>query len=87
MSVVALCPGAVDTTMFRESTLDELDTAGRRALLERLPGGALIDPAAIAELVWWLCTEAGRVLHGAVIDASGGLGTHPGLVTGGGVGR
>jgi hypothetical protein len=42
----------------------------------------LLRPDEIANLVWWLCGDDARVLHGAVLDASMGLGAHPGLLTG-----
>jgi NAD(P)-dependent dehydrogenase (short-subunit alcohol dehydrogenase family) len=80
--VVAVCPGAVDTEMLRASTLDGLSAAGRDALLARLPGGRLIRPEEVAELIHWLTLPAAALLHGAVIDASLGLGSHPGLLTG-----
>ena len=80
--VFAVCPGAVDTEMLRASTLDGLSTTGRDALLARLPGGRLIRPEEVAELIHWLTLPAAALLHGAVIDASLGLGTHPGLLTG-----
>ena len=32
-------------------------------------------------MVWWLTGEAAVPLHGAVIDASMGLGVHPGLLS------
>lgn len=83
VDVYAVCPGAVDTPMFRASTLDPLPGPRRRTLVSRLPKGRLIAPAEIADVVWWLCGDAGRVLHGAVIDASMGLGVHPGLLTSG----
>lgn len=82
VDVTCVCPGAVDTPMFRASTLDGLDADERRAVEARLPKGRLIEPAEIAEVVHWLTTDAGRVLHGAVLDASLGLGVHPGLLTG-----
>lgn len=80
--VVAVCPGAVDTTMFRASTLSPLADDAREALVERLPGGRVIEAEEIAELVHWLTTPAAAPLHGAVIDASMGLGVHPGLLAG-----
>jgi NAD(P)-dependent dehydrogenase (short-subunit alcohol dehydrogenase family) len=80
--VVAVCPGAVDTEMLRASTLDGLSTEGRTALLARLPGGRLIRPEEVAELIHWLTSPAAELLHGAVIDASLGLGSHPGLLAG-----
>jgi NAD(P)-dependent dehydrogenase (short-subunit alcohol dehydrogenase family) len=82
VEVFAVCPGAVDTGMFQASTLDPLTPQRRQALVDGLPKGRLIEPAEIAELVWWLCGEQARVLHGAVIDASMGLGVHPALLAG-----
>ncbi|KIF01840.1 oxidoreductase [Streptomyces sp. RSD-27] len=85
VDVFALCPGAVDTTMFRASTLDGLSDAERAALSARLPKGRMITSEEIAEQVRWLAGEHSTPLHGAVIDASMGLGVHPGLLTGTGV--
>jgi len=82
VGVFGLCPGAVDTTMFAESTLDGRSPSQQEELRHRLPQHRLIDPAALAEVLWWLCSGAARLLHGAVIDASMGLGVHPGLITG-----
>jgi NAD(P)-dependent dehydrogenase (short-subunit alcohol dehydrogenase family) len=82
IGVFAICPGAVETTMLEESTLARLPAPRRRELEARLPQGRLIQPMEIAELVWWLATETAQVLHGSVIDASMGLGVHPGLLTG-----
>jgi NAD(P)-dependent dehydrogenase (short-subunit alcohol dehydrogenase family) len=83
VEVFAVCPGAVDTGMFQASTLDPLTPQCRQALVDGLPKGRLIQPGEIAELVWWLCRAEARVLHGAVIDASMGLGVHPGLLAAG----
>jgi NAD(P)-dependent dehydrogenase (short-subunit alcohol dehydrogenase family) len=80
VDVFAVCPGAVDTPMFRASTLDSLTPERRQAVIDDLPAGRLIEPEEIAELIWWLCGAPARVLHGAVIDASMGLGVHPGLL-------
>lgn len=82
VDVFAICPGAVETSMFEASTLGRLSAAQRAKFVSRLPKGRLIQPAEIAELVWWLCGDDARVLHGTVIDASLGLGVHPGLLTG-----
>lgn len=78
IDVFTVCPGAVDTPMFRQSSVDHLAPADRDAMLARLPGGRMIEPEEIAELVFYLCGEEGRVLHGAVIDASFGVGLRPG---------
>ncbi|HEU5160747.1 MAG TPA: SDR family NAD(P)-dependent oxidoreductase [Streptosporangiaceae bacterium] len=82
VDVFAICPGAVDTEMLAASTLARLTPDRRRALEARLPMGRLLRPEEIANLVWWLCGDDARALHGAVIDASMGLGAHPGLLGG-----
>jgi len=82
VDVFAVCPGAVETDMFEASTLNPLSPQDRARLIARLPKGRLIQAEEIAEIVWWLCGDAGRVMHGAVVDASLGLGVHPGLLTG-----
>jgi NAD(P)-dependent dehydrogenase (short-subunit alcohol dehydrogenase family) len=83
VDVFALCPGAVETGMFEASTLGKLLPRERAALTARLPRGRLIRPEEIAELVWWLAGEHSAALHGAVIDASMGLGVNPALLTAG----
>ncbi len=83
LHVIAVCPGAVDTPMFQASTLDPMDDVERKRFVSRLPRGRLIEPEEIAELLWWLSTDGSEVMHGAVIDASMGVGVHPELVTGG----
>lgn len=81
VDVFCACPGATDTPMLRASTLDHLDDSGRRGLIRRLPDGRLVHPDEIGELIAWLCGDSARVLRGAVLDASLGLGVHPGLLT------
>lgn len=80
VDVFALCPGATDTEMFRQSTLNHLSEAERAEFLAGLPKGRLIRPEEIAEVVAYLALPGSTVLHGAVIDASMGLGVRPGLV-------
>ena len=80
VDVFALCPGATDTEMFRQSTLNHLTEAERAAFLAGLPKGRLIRPEEIADVVAFLASPASNVLHGAVLDASMGLGVRPGLV-------
>lgn len=41
----------------------------------------MIQPEEIATLVAFLVSPASTVLHGAVIDASMGLGVRPGLIS------
>ena len=82
IDVFALCPGATDTPMFRSSTLDPLGTVERDAFVAALPKGRLIDPAEIAQLIVFLASQYSAPLHGAVVDASMGLGVRPGRITG-----
>jgi len=81
VDVFALCPGATDTEMFRQSTLNALSSRQRAAFLARLPKKRLIAPAEIAEVIAFLAGPHSGVLHGAVIDASMGLGVRPGRMT------
>jgi NAD(P)-dependent dehydrogenase (short-subunit alcohol dehydrogenase family) len=80
VDVFTVCPGATRTSMFEASTLGSLSPVERERFLAALPKGRLVEPDEIAELVVFLCGESGRVLHGAVIDASLGLGVNPGLL-------
>src|SRR5262245_33167417 len=82
IDVFVLCPGATDTEMFQRSTLDKLNREERERFLARLPKRRLITPAEIAGVIVFLASEHSTVLHGAVLDASMGLGVHPGLLTG-----
>jgi NAD(P)-dependent dehydrogenase (short-subunit alcohol dehydrogenase family) len=77
----SVCPGAVNTRMFRESSLDHLSPADREAFISHLPQRRLIEPEEVAALILFLCTPAGSICRGAVIDASLGLGVRPGLVS------
>jgi NAD(P)-dependent dehydrogenase (short-subunit alcohol dehydrogenase family) len=85
VDVFAVNPGAVETNMLEASTLSDLPPEGRAALAARLPRGRLLAPEEIASVVWWLTGEDAIPLHGAVIDASMGLGVHPGLLSHAGV--
>lgn len=81
IDVFAICPGATDTKMFRASSLDHLSADERHAFERSLPKGRLIDPVEIANIVLFLASEYSTPMHGAVIDASMGLGVRPGLST------
>ncbi|MFL6123900.1 SDR family NAD(P)-dependent oxidoreductase [Actinophytocola sp.] len=85
VDMFAVNPGAVETNMLEASTLRALSPDQRAALEARLPRGRLLNPEEIASIVWWLTGEPATPLHGAVIDASMGLGVHPGLLTQGAV--
>jgi len=77
IDVFAVCPGATRTSMFDASTLSRLDAAAQQALIQNLPKGRLIEPQEIADLCLFLGSDLSQVLHGAVIDASMGLGVNP----------
>jgi NAD(P)-dependent dehydrogenase (short-subunit alcohol dehydrogenase family) len=66
--VNAICPGTVDTPMFRASMPE--------ALVERLvrtnPVGRLAEAREIAEIALWLCDEAPGFLTGQAIVVDGG---------------
>ncbi|MFC3630519.1 SDR family NAD(P)-dependent oxidoreductase [Paracoccus angustae] len=81
VDVFAICPGATNTPMFHASTLSKLSRKDLTAFLSRLPKGRLIEPSEIAALVHFLSSPPSRVLHGAVLDASMGLGVRPGLMS------
>lgn len=81
VDIFAICPGATETPMFEASTLQSFDGDERSAFVSNLPKGRLVQAEEIADLALYLCTEAGRVLHGAILDASLGLGVNPALVT------
>lgn len=80
ISVFTICPGATQTPMFEASTLAGLDSNSRERLIAALPKGRMIKADEIGGLAYFLTTDAARPLHGAVLDASMGLGVNPGLL-------
>jgi len=80
VDVFTICPGATNTPMFQGSTLNHLNAEQQKQVIASLPKMRLIDPREIAELGYFLTTDAGKILHGAVLDASMGLGVNPGLL-------
>jgi NAD(P)-dependent dehydrogenase (short-subunit alcohol dehydrogenase family) len=68
--VNAICPGTVDTPMFRHSMSPDV--------VERLvttnPTGRLAEASEIAEVALWLCEEAPGFLTGQAIAVDGGAG-------------
>ena len=81
VDVFAVCPGATNTAMFQQSTLNHLTAPERAQFLSGLPKGRLIEPEEIATIVAFLAGPHSTVMHGAVIDASMGLGVRPGLMS------
>lgn len=77
IDVYCICPGATDTPMFAASTLSKMNPEQRKEFCESLPGGRILKPQEIADLVLFLCSEAGKILRGSILDASMGLGNNP----------
>lgn len=65
--VNCIAPGPIDTDMIRGLGPETVDAMIAASPLKRL--GA---PAEVAQLVAWLCSDAGRFQSGAVFDFSGG---------------
>ena len=80
VDIFTVCPGATDTPMFQASTMNHLEDNEREGFLDGLPGKRLIEPEEIAELCLFLCSSAGQVLRGTVLDASLGLGGVPWMI-------
>ncbi len=81
VDVFAICPGATNTPMFQASTLNKMSADERKAFVNSLPKQRLIEPYEIAEIITFLASSYSTPMHGAVIDASMGLGVRPGLIT------
>lgn len=81
VDVFAICPGATNTPMFQASTLNHMTADEQQTFAASLPKGRLIEPSDIANIVLFLASEYSTPMHGAVIDASMGLGVRPGLIT------
>ncbi|MCH8557277.1 MAG: SDR family oxidoreductase [Balneolia bacterium] len=80
VDVFAICPGAVETPMFGASTLNHLSEDDRNKLIAKLPANRLIDPLEVARIIRYLSKPEATIMRGAVIDASLGLGSNPGLL-------
>ncbi len=80
IDIFAVCPGATDTDMFQSSTLNKLTDEQRAEFIAYLPKKRLIHPDEIALICEFLSQEHSTVMHGAVIDASLGLGGSPGMI-------
>lgn len=81
VDVFAICPGATDTPMFQASTLQGMTAAEESEFRASMPKGRLITPEDIAHIVTFLASGFSTPMHGAVIDASMGLGVRPGMIT------
>jgi NAD(P)-dependent dehydrogenase (short-subunit alcohol dehydrogenase family) len=70
LRVNAICPGTVDTPMFRKSMSPEVI----ENLLTATPIGRLAEASEIAEIALWLCDDAPGFLTGQAIAVDGGMG-------------
>jgi 2-dehydro-3-deoxy-L-rhamnonate dehydrogenase (NAD+) len=62
-----VAPGPIDTDMIRGLGSDVVDR-----MIKDSPLGRLGEPREVAELIAWLCSDAGRFNAGAIFDLSGG---------------
>lgn len=66
----AICPGTVDTPMFRRSVPPQAVST----LLANTPVGRLAEATEIADIALWLCDDAPGFLTGQAIAVDGGVG-------------
>ncbi|HVJ95567.1 MAG TPA: SDR family oxidoreductase, partial [Acidimicrobiia bacterium] len=66
--VNAVCPGSVDTPMFRRSMPPEFI----ERVIANIPAGRLAEADEIASVVLWLCEDAPGFLTGQAIAIDGG---------------
>lgn len=69
--VNAVCPGFIDTPMFRKAV--EGDAARLAKITGRIPLKALGDPSVIADACLFLCSEQGRYITGVTLPVDGGF--------------
>jgi NAD(P)-dependent dehydrogenase (short-subunit alcohol dehydrogenase family) len=69
LRVNAICPGTVDTPMFRSSMSEFADR-----LAAATPVGRLAEASEIADVAVWLCDDAPGYLTGEIITVDGGVG-------------
>jgi NAD(P)-dependent dehydrogenase (short-subunit alcohol dehydrogenase family) len=69
--VNAICPGTVDTPMFRHS----MSAEAIEHLVSTNPTGRLAEASEIAEVALWLCEDAPGFLTGQAIAVDGGAGS------------
>jgi NAD(P)-dependent dehydrogenase (short-subunit alcohol dehydrogenase family) len=76
LRINAVCPGAVDTPLFRRA-LEELGDpdVAREAVVRRTPTASILKPAEIAAVLCFLISDAATGLSGAAVTVDGGLTT------------
>lgn len=81
IDVFCISPGAIETPMFYSSTLKNMSPEERKAFDAAQAKKRLIQPSEIAFWLGELLRDESTLFHGANIDATMGLGTHPGIQT------
>ena len=71
MRVNCVTPAAVKTGIF-----EQMSDAHIQFMLSKIPMGRFGEPAEVAAMVAWLCTEECSFSTGAVFDISGGRATY-----------
>jgi NAD(P)-dependent dehydrogenase (short-subunit alcohol dehydrogenase family) len=76
LRINAVCPGAIDTELFRRA-MDALDDpeGARRAVERRTPAGRILAPEEIANAIAFLLSDAASAFSGAGVTVDGGLTT------------
>ena len=69
--VNAICPGFIDTAMFRQAM--QGDPARFTRITDRIPLPALGTPEDIADAVAFLCSDRGHYLNGVTLPVDGGF--------------
>ncbi|MCA3255967.1 MAG: SDR family oxidoreductase, partial [Alphaproteobacteria bacterium] len=79
VTVNAICPGYVRTPLVEGQVADQAKVHGmseadviRNVILAAQPNKAFIEPAEVAALTNFLCSEAGRSITGAALAMDGG---------------
>lgn len=70
----AICPGFTRTPLL-EGFVDLRDSAGEDRIAGRIPLRRIADPAEIAEVVVWLCSDGASYLTGHALTVDGGFTT------------
>jgi NAD(P)-dependent dehydrogenase (short-subunit alcohol dehydrogenase family) len=74
LTINAVCPGAIDTELFRRA-LELLDdpASARGAVMRRTPSGRILRPEEVAAVVRFLLSDAASGMSGAAVTVDGGL--------------
>lgn len=78
VTVNAVCPGFVDTDLFREAVERVVRATGRSAesareeLVRYNPQGRLVRPEEVADAVAWLCLPGSASVTGQCLGVAGG---------------